>query len=187
MLLIIDTETTNLPKGSDFTNVRMVQLTMLLCDPTYTPIQLKDFIVKRDRYSIDNYKFHGITNEISDKEGIDIREVFQELSILLQDTTHILAHNAEFDTNVIQTELKRYNLIDVLEQFNKKKVVCTMKLTKNIVMAKNKNNMTKNPKLSELYKFATERDIANAHNAKYDVLNLHQAMKCLYTKGLLNI
>ena len=38
----------------------------------------------------------------------------------------------------------------------------------------------KNPKLSELYKFATGREMINQHDAKYDVLNLHEAIKILY-------
>ena len=43
--------------------------------------------------------------------------------------------------------------------------------------AKNKYNRIKDPSLKELYKFAFNKELENAHNSKYDVINLHAAIK----------
>ena len=50
---------------------------------------------------------------------------------------------------------------------------------KNIVKATNKYGI-KFPSLAELYKFVFKKNIENAHNSKYDVINLYDAIKILY-------
>ena len=42
----------------------------------------------------------------------------------------------------------------------------------------------KDPSLKELYRLAFNCDMENAHNSKYDVINLHNAIKSI-TKGKL--
>ena len=48
-----------------------------------------------------------------------------------------------------------------------------------MVKAKNKYGKIKYPSLAELYKFVCNKDIENAHNSKYDVINLHEICKNL--------
>jgi hypothetical protein len=61
-----------------------------------------------------------------------------------------------------------------------------MKHTKNIVKIINKFGKYKYPSMKELYKYCFGKDIENAHNSKYDVINLHAAIKHMYDAGYLN-
>ena len=51
--------------------------------------------------------------------------------------------------------------------------------------SKNKFNKIKDPSLKELYYHAFNMEIENAHNSKYDVINLQEAIKKI-TGGNLN-
>jgi hypothetical protein len=60
-----------------------------------------------------------------------------------------------------------------------------MKHTRNIVKIMTYYGI-KDPKLSELYKFATNKELSNAHDAKFDVIHLHEAIKKLFDDSKLN-
>jgi len=187
MYLILDTETTGLPDKSGlpygsypdyrniskYDNARIVQFTYMLCDKDFQQIDLKDFIIKSDGFKIENSKFHRITNEISENIGVLFQEVATEFQEHLKDVTHILAHNLEFDINVIKSELYRYGLHLIIEDIDKKHLICTMKKTIKAVNIQNRYGL-KYPTLAELYYYACGESLENAHNAKYDVINLHK-------------
>jgi hypothetical protein len=61
-----------------------------------------------------------------------------------------------------------------------------MKHTKHIVKALNKIGNIKYPSLAELYRFVFDKNIENAHNSKYDVINLHDIVKSMYDSKQLN-
>jgi len=192
MALFIDIESTGLPdtKGlsygtyNSFTmldkykDARIVQICVMLCNEKFEEVVTKDYIIKVD-FDIPNSNFHNITNEISNSNGIPFNRVANEIYELLHQASHIFAHNSNFDINVLKSELYRAGLTHVIELLNKKRIICTMNNTKSIVKIQNSYGF-KDPKLSELYKFATNKEITNAHNAKYDVINLHEAIKTLY-------
>lgn len=193
MALIIDVETIGLPergtsKFNDtpaynlldkYDGARMVQITMMLCNEQFEQIELLDFIVKADGFTIENSEFHGITNEISLERGIPFGEIALILSDKLKHVSHIMAHNAIFDVCIIKSELHRLGMDSIIEEMNSKKVVCTMKLTKSLVGAKNKFDKIKPPSLAELYAFTFNEPISNAHNSNYDVINLYNSIKHL--------
>ena len=193
MALIIDVETTGLPDCSElafgkyppienlekYDSSRIVQITIMICDEKFEELELKDFIVKADGFSIENSSFHGITNEISEKEGKPFSEIAEILLECLRKSSYVISHNSDFDTNVIKSELFRLGLNSIIEELDSKKILCTMKHTKSMVKAKNKYGKIKYPSLAELYKFACNKDIENAHNSKYDVINLHEICKNL--------
>lgn len=194
MALIIDVETTglplreNLPFGKNhsyqeldkYNTARIVQLSMMLCNEQLEPIEMFDFIIKNSDYNIENSNIHGITNEISQEKGIIFSEIIPMLLDNLKKVSCIIAHNANFDITIIKSELYRLSMNEIIDEINKKCIACTMKLTKSIVQAKNKNNKIKDPRLEELYKFVFDKDIENAHNSNYDVINLHKSIKQLY-------
>ncbi len=152
---------------------------MMVCNERFEEMELLDFIVKRDGFLIENSKFHGITNEISEEKGISFSEVAVILSKYLKQVSHIVAHNASFDVNVILSELYRLNMTSVIDEMKDKKVLCTMKHTKYMVGIRNRYGI-KYPSLAELYKFVCNETIENAHNSKYDTKNLHKIVKKLY-------
>ena len=100
----------------------------------------------------------------------------------LKNCSHIIAHNIGFDINVIKSELFRRNLYHIIIELDKKILICSMKKFKNTIKAKFKHNTNKikDPSLKELYKFAFNKEIENAHNSKFDVINLHAANKKNY-------
>ena len=201
MALIIDVETTGLPargntpfgknpyyKNLDaYENCRIVQLSYMICDENLNEMEMKDFIIKSNGFSINNSQFHGITDEISQSKGVSISYIKEEFSKCLKESSFIIAHNADFDVSVIKNELYRLDMNDIIEEMEKKNVICTMQRTKDMVQAKNKFGKLKVPSLSELYKFAMNEDMTNAHNSNYDVINLHKAVKTLYDKEQLNL
>jgi len=201
MALIIDVETTGLPKKQKnslfgqlpayenlnaYDSARVVQVSIMLCNEFFEEIEFVDFIVKTDGYSISNSQFHGITNEISATEGIPFIEIAEVLLNMLKKVSHIVAHNAIFDISILKSELFRLGLYSIIDELDTKQILCTMKHTKHIVKALNKIGNIKYPSLAELYYFVFNENIENAHNSKYDVINLHNIVKNMYDSKQLN-
>ena len=194
MALIIDIETTGLPcrtgltwgKNPSYTDndkyktCRMVQFSYMLCNEQLDEIESKNFIIKVD-FKIPNSNFHGITDEISKNQGIDINIFLDDFNKTLKKSSHIISHNINFDINVLKNELYRNNKNNTIIEIDNKKLVCSMIEMRKIM------NMNKYPSLAELYKFATKNDITKQHNSEYDVMHLHQALKTLYSNNIFKI
>ena len=201
MALFIDTETTGLPNTHNlrwgvypdykeldkYSNARIVQFSMLITDTKFAFEDVKDYIIKREDFDITNQEFHGITNEMSDKIGINFDivaiEIFYEL---LKKVSHIVAHNVAFDVGVIKSELYRRNLYHIIDELDKKTLLCTMKHMKPILKIINPYGNYKNPSLNEIYKYNFKENIENAHNSLYDVKNLHKVVEHMYKNKSLN-
>jgi|SaaInlV_125m_DNA_1040241.scaffolds.fasta_scaffold06629_1 DNA polymerase III subunit alpha len=201
MALFIDTETNGFPNAKNlnlkwgdypfyklldrYNNARIVQLSYMITDNEFNQIELIDHIIKRDNFDINNSVFHGITNDISDN-GIEFDYAFEEFYNSLIKVTHIIAHNIAFDINVIKSELYRRNKIYIINEIDKKILLCTMKHTKGILKINNQYGRYKNPSLNEIYRFAFNKDMDNAHNSKYDVINMHAVIKKMHDDNILN-
>lgn len=132
-----------------------------------------------------------ITHEMCDSKGRPIIDILKILYNAYMVSDCIIAHNANFDINMIKVELER-NRLDILthapqcltlfdstyEKINGIERYCTMlkgtNLCRIMVPSKieNKPPTKKWPKLVELYKtlFANEDPPANLHNSMIDVL-----------------
>ena len=199
MSLIIDVETTGLPiceglpygENPPYDNLQMydsarvVQVSMMLCNEHFEQVDFKDFIIKSNGFIIGNEEFHGITNEISATKGIPFPEIVETLDTYLKQISHIVAHNANFDISIIKSELYRLGMHSIIAEIASKRILCTMKHTKMIVKARN-NYGIKYPSLAELYSFVFNSKIENAHNSKYDTINLHKIVKSMYDSNQLN-
>jgi len=201
MAMFIDTETSGLPdthnlrwgvypdywKLNKYENARIVQFSMLITDAQFKYEDVKDYIIKREEFEITNGEFHGITNEISDNIGVDFNviaiDIFYEL---LKNVTHIVAHNIAFDVGVIKSELHRRKLQYIIDELDKKTLLCTMKHMKPILKIINPYGNYKNPSLNDIYKFNFKTDVENAHNSLYDVKNLHKVVEHMYKNNTLN-
>lgn len=197
MALIFDTETSGLPECayyshfpdySDLTkysNARVVQVSYILTNSKFDFISESDTIIKVD-FPIDNHCFHGITNEISDSKGILFLEFADKFKKDLEECDVLIAHNINFDISVLKSEFYRYSLFDIIDSINTKKIICTMRYSKNLVRAKFKNSDSiKDPNLKELYYYATGKIMKNHHNSLYDTRNLHEIISILHFNGLL--
>lgn len=190
MALILDVETTGLPtaRNAHYTDLtkyepaRIVQFTLMLCDKDLNEVELKDYIIKADGFSIENAHIHGITQDISINEGIPLADIWSTLKAYLQICTTIYAHNAEFDINVLKSELLRCGRQDIIDIIHTKNIICTMLQTTNMVNIRTKYG-PKWPTLAELYHYLFNSQLENAHNSKYDVINLHKIVKQLYANA----
>jgi DNA polymerase III epsilon subunit-like protein len=157
--LIFDTETTGLPNNGKriggfngvwpnpssfklYDSSRLVQIAWSVHTSSGDIVSKECYIVKPDGFTIGNSQFHGITNEKALNDGISFSEVYDKLKDALTTVDTIVAHNSDFDTKIIQAEMYRYKLTDLIAS---KKIMCTMN------MGKRKFSLSKQPKLSELY------------------------------------
>uniref|UniRef100_A0A6C0LAD2 Exonuclease domain-containing protein n=1 Tax=viral metagenome TaxID=1070528 RepID=A0A6C0LAD2_9ZZZZ len=200
MALFIDTETSGLPDTRNlrwgvypyyrdlekYDGARIVQFSILITDTKFKYEDVKDYIIKREGFEIMNENFHGISNEISDTVGVDFNTVAVDIFYeLLKKTTHIVAHNVGFDVGVIKSELHRRNLQFIIDELDKKTLLCTMKHMKPILKIINQYGNYKNPSLNEIYKYNFKTDVENAHNSLYDVYNLHKVVEHMYKNNTL--
>ena len=164
-VLVFDTETTGLPKKynapiEDSDNwPHIVQLSMLLYDlDTQKIIEIHDDIIKIPKnvtITQDSTDIHGITNEISQQRGINIRKAILLMSTCLDEVQIIVAHNLDFDTNMIAVECNRLNYPNILRTkplikyctMHHGMKLCNIKMT----LQKTKREMIKFPKLIELH------------------------------------
>lgn len=198
MALFIDIETTGLPdrKGLSFgkyhsykqidkyNSSRIVQVAMILCDVGSLAKQESHNVIincKLEDFKINNSHIHGISEERSCKEGVSFSSFVEILNKILNQTQIILAHNIDFDLNIIKSELWRREQYFLVEELEKKKAICTMRTTKDLVYIKNRFGI-KYPNLGELYRYATGKNLENAHDAFADVAQLHEAVEQLVCK-----
>ena len=175
--LIFDTETTGLPNNGKriggfngvwpnpssfklYDSSRLVQIAWSVHTSSGELVSKECHIVKPDGFTIGNSQFHGITTEKALDDGISFSEVYEKLKNALTTVDTIVAHNSDFDTKIVQAEMYRYKLTDLLDS---KKTMCTMN------MGKRKFNLSKQPKLSELYHECFGREpVTQLHRADND-------------------
>ena len=191
-ILVFDTETTGLPKkvwrkGKAVTVYpRMVQLAWILYDADKQKmlgehnyiIRLPDGMLIPEQSTA----IHNITNEMMFEQGVDIQEAFSMFRIHLEKADYIVAHNIDFDTNVLVQEFERNGYTNLFDIVPKSIHYCTMKegtqlcniLRRNPVSGK---LMPKWPTLNELHKCLFNTSLDNLHDAYHDVL---VCLRCFY-------
>lgn len=211
MYLFFDLETTGLPKkrGLSYKHLynwpHIVQISWYISDADINTNvdnvvdidksnvdepnidDIKDYIIKPSEFEIpiESSNVHGITNEYAIKNGMDLKTVLNIFACDLQKTDVIIAHNIEFDSNVLLCEMMRLGMDDEINLFKSIYKICTMKETTELCKIPFTNTWCKNgvnkskkykwPKLSELYSFLFNEELVGAHNSKNDVLGL---VKC---------
>jgi len=125
---------------------------------------LTEFTIPQDAASI-----HGITTDRAKKEGVSLHKVLPEFNADVKKATTIIAHNAEFDLPIVNTEFMRCKLeTDLL----KKQRFCTIKTQKIISyckLPKPSGRGYKWPALNELHIQLFETEFTDSHNAGADV------------------
>lgn len=198
-VLVFDTETTGLPKSKimnpDMLNLwpHIVQFSYVIYDTALNDIvESKDAIVKiKDGITIpeDSIKIHGVTNEISQKNGISIEFILNEFFYHLRNVDLLVGHNISFDINMIKVELLRFiyeanSYISENESraykfnlhflTNYKNIYCTLHESINLCNIKAIDKFGKEyikfPKLLELHQKLFESTPNNLHNSFNDIL-----------------
>jgi DNA polymerase III epsilon subunit-like protein len=188
-IIVFDTETSGLPKSKIISPNTIhlwpfiVQFSYIIFDTdTNTILKSYDAIVKVKPYNViseDSIKFHGITQEISELKGINIDNVLAEFIGDLEHADMIVAHNIEFDLNMIRVELLRLEQValDLVlrkaifeEQTN---LYCTMRESVDLCKIEKENSRGKYykfPTLTELHKHLFDVEPKHLHNSFHDIL-----------------
>ncbi|MFN3529361.1 MAG: DNA polymerase III subunit alpha [Bacteroidia bacterium] len=175
MYLIFDTETTGLPRDynapvTDTDNwPRMVQMAWQLHDEKGQLLEVKNFIVQPEGYTIpfNAVKVHKISTERAMAEGVPLDFVLHELNRVLQTTTHIAGHNIGFDISVVGAEFVRKGIETHLLQLAS--VDTKDESTDYCALAGGKGGKFKWPTLTELHQKLFGEPFNEAHNASADV------------------
>lgn len=198
-VLVFDTETTGLPKSKiinpDTLNLwpYIVQFSYVIYDTVLNDIvETCDSLVKlEDGITIpeDSTKIHGITDEISKKNGIDIDLILEDFFYHLKNVDLLVGHNVSFDINMIKVELLRIiyeNHLNISDEeiktikynlhflTNYKNIFCTLQCSIELCNIKAINKFGKEyikfPKLLELHQKLFESTPNNLHNSFNDIL-----------------
>ena len=124
------------------------------------------------------FQVHQLTVDYCAAFGRSEKEVLDELIQLwdISSDCTIIAHNLNFDRNIIACAIARYyGSGSLLNSWLAAPGFCTMKESKNIIKAQTKPNAKgatrlKNPNLKEAYKFFTGEELSNHHSANRDAV-----------------
>jgi DNA polymerase III epsilon subunit-like protein len=196
-VLIFDTETTGLPQSRIISQDTLdkwpyiVQFSFVVFDASLnTIVKTKDYIIKMQNGLLipsESTAIHGITNEISEKDGVIIEVALKDFFATLKEVDLLVGHNVSFDINMIYIELfriiyfKEYQQ-DIISSYkfnlhfltNYKNIYCTMQESIDLcnikAVTKFGKEYTKFPKLSELHETLFKTTPKNLHNSLIDIL-----------------
>jgi DNA polymerase III epsilon subunit-like protein len=169
-IMILDTETTGIPYSRNpkelfkFNDARLIELGYIIYDKNGKKIKEFDTLIKPKDFVINNSEIHGITNDQAKNTGKTLEDTFKIFTEDLQTVEVLVGHNIGFDISILQSEAYRNKnnlLYDLIENKNKQ---CTMEMGKKFY------KMDKNPKLVDLYKISTGKEIIQDHRALSDCL-----------------
>jgi len=173
--IVLDIETTGLPKKvsgvySDPTDLtlydssRIVELGYYIIDKNNVKIKEVEYLIKPENFVIpdDVVKVHGISQEMAMTKGISFKHVIAilYLDLINYDCTTFIAHNVEFDKNIILSECYRLNYLPIIDKLKSMNNFCTMKDNK---------IFNKWPKLGVLYEELFNKPIIVDHRSLSDV------------------
>jgi len=189
MYLVIDCETTGLPKDRnapvrDVDNwPRVVQLAWALYDETQTATETAVCLIRPDGFVIpgDVQRIHNISTERALSEGRDLAETLQDLALCAAKAKVLVAHSLDFDVNVISAEYLRSGLEP---PFGGKKRICTMRQSAEFCAITGKRGF-KWPKLSRLHQKLFGSDFEEAHDAGADVAACARCFFALKDRGII--
>lgn len=189
-----DTETTGLPKNrnrsaSEAANnwPEPVSISWALTDGSKI-IRAKSYIIQPAGWEIpqDSIRIHGITQQMANQDGIELRHVMKEFVRDLHQADIAIAHNLEFDKNVIVAAALYHCRNDVALKWpahefcscENSRAVCKLPTYKPTL-----SGIYKAPKLTELYIHALKTPPPEIllHTSLGDVLVLIAAFFKLWT------
>ena len=176
MYLIFDTETTGLPKrwNVPYTDTdnwpRCIQIAWQLHDEMGNCVEHQDYLIKPDGFNIpyDAEKIHGISTELAQEQGIDLREMLEKFNIALGKAKFVVGQNVGFDNNIIGCEFHRLQIENKLQE-TPVLDTCTEKTATLCQLPGGRGGRFKLPTLTELHQHLFNEPFGDAHNATADV------------------
>ncbi|OPY47310.1 MAG: DNA polymerase III subunit epsilon [Methanoregulaceae archaeon PtaU1.Bin222] len=181
MFIVIDTETTGLPRkmaslrSKQQKCPRMVAIAWIECEREGEILADYYFIIKPDCYTIPEQAtaIHGITTKNAQEEGkqlVSVLEIFQKS---LKNSSFIVGHNVDFDIQVIAAEASRTGISLPIKELPRK---CTMKASTRECKIW-RGSGYKYPSLGELYYRLFGVPLPGHHHALSDASS---CMKCYF-------
>jgi DNA polymerase-3 subunit alpha len=178
--IVLDIETTGIPKRvsgfysnpsdlSLYDSARIVELGYYIIDKNNVKIKEVEYLIKPENFVIPEevVKIHGISQEIATKKGISIKHAlaFLYLDLINYECNTFIAHNVEFDKNILLSECYRLDYQPIIEKLKGLKDYCTMKDNK---------IFNRWPKLGDLYEQLFNKKIIIDHRSLSDVDVCHK-------------
>lgn len=185
MYLVFDTETNGLPNdykapATDLDNwPRVIQLAWQMYDEDGKLEKEFSSLIKPDGWVINNesklnkkgeetnfWIKNGFSTEGCEENGVDLKEALEELSDAMDNSKYLVAHNMDFDKNIISAEFIR-NQVKPKKKLDK---LCTMKESVEFCRIMNSwGSGYKWPTLVELHDKLFNESFDGAHDALSDV------------------
>ncbi|MDM7995268.1 MAG: 3'-5' exonuclease [Acidobacteriota bacterium] len=191
MYLIIDSETTGLPRNwkapiTDLANwPRVIQMAWSLFDRAGQPIESATHLIKPEGFRIpaEVQRIHGISTERALAEGRALPTVLQEFAAAAEKSDFIIAHNVKFDESVISAEFFRLKLPS---PFVGKRRICTMMQSTELRRIQGPYGY-KWPTLSQLHQELFQTGYEEAHDAGADVAACAKCFFELKQRGVISL
>ena len=171
--LVFDTETTGLPQRTEtehgivVTWPRLVQLGWIVLSSNYIQSRRSSYLIAPNGWCIPEevVRIHGITNERAAADGEPIQHVLDRFDDDVHSCDYAVAHNFEFDFNVLDAECHRYNRTNTLAKLSP---VCTMETARPIMRIPATHGYRR-PNLARLAEYYFPgRDVHITHDALSD-------------------
>lgn len=196
-ILVFDCETTGFynPKVESTSplQARVISLGAVLLAPDFTELACLNTLIKPNNWPSINpgaFAQHGLTKQQCELAGMELDEAMEQLITMANDASYKVAHNIEFDNNMLNVEW------DHLKQETRDKVtfrdhmeVCTMESMTNIcklpLLRKSMyGGKFKWPKLKEAYDFCCPMGAPfKEHDALADVRACASIFKWMVQQG----
>lgn len=173
MYLCFDVETIGFPKKwnrpytDTFNWPRMVQIAWILYDKDQQIIEKTSHIIKPEGFEIpyEAERIHKITTEIAREQGVELKPVLRDFAAVIDKAEYLVAHNLNFDQNVVGAELHRKSIehrMFSLESY------CTMREGTYFCKLPGRQGGFKWPSLQELHFKLFGEKFQNGHDALVD-------------------
>ena len=179
MRVFFDTETSGLrnfkAEPSDDSQPHMVQLAFLVDDLNGNTLQEYNYYIKLpEEVTMESgaVKAHGITRTTLDEHGISLASAVSAFNKACSKATELIAHNINFDLNVIRAAYIRSYSPETSEaqHFEELDIFCTMLKATDVCKLPGRGKRYKWPTLNEAYRVLVDVEgFEGAHDALNDV------------------
>lgn len=192
-VVIFDTETNGLPRNWKKDGLKEPNNwpdIVSICWKLYIDgrhLWTESYIIKPDGWTIspDSTAIHGISHAHAEQVGRPLNEVLEKFKADIKDCWRLVAHNLNFDSNVVQSAFKWRLGNDPADWWPFEAHFCTMLKSMDELKIPNTNGYGsyKWPKLDELWAATFNEAVpANAHSADRDVEVLQKIYWARYDK-----
>lgn len=138
--LTIDIETTGLPKQVaggykhliKYDTCRILSITWIKCNMKHEAQKIVTHYIKHDpqiEIPPDTTEYNGITQEIIDQKGIQLKDALAQLSKAIRQSNFLVGFNILFDVTVLRSESYRLGDQSMIDQLNRTPKLCVQVLS----------------------------------------------------------